>query len=245
VSSTESRHAACRRHSSTQLSSTLFVSLLLALASAPASHATLLLVDDGGIDDAVGCTTADCIGTQTFELGSPALVSGTVEIDPIGLTLDFDLDVTAVSLTESVVGTEDNGVAEVEFTEVNYFATGLPITEGIPNFFSIDFPSTAIVDGVQTQWNDVDVAVNSTPAFFTQNDALVTGNCFLVDPTNAACSFSFGTAGFALDVGDPTPAPRHFRHTMSLVLVPEPKGWTMLASGVLGLLALGRRRMTP
>lgn len=222
VSFTESPPAARRRHSSTHLRAALFLSLLLVLASAPASHAVLLVVDGGGIDGAVGCSTAGCIGTETFELGAPALVSGSIEIDPIGLTIGFDLHVTAVSLTESVAGTEDNGVAEVEFTEVDYSATGLPITEGIPNSFSIGFGSKALIEGAQTQWNDVHVAVNGTPAMFTQTEALITGNCLLVDPTNAVCSFSFGTAGFALDVGDPTPAPRHFRHTMSLVALDPP-----------------------
>jgi hypothetical protein len=231
------------RRPSTHFGAALLASLLLAFAAAPECRADLLSVDDGGIDDAVGCTTADCIGTQTFGLAAAAPVSGTVEIDPIGLTIDFDLDVIAVSLLETVAGTEDNGVAEVEFTDVNYFAAGLPITEGIPNSFSIDFDSKALIEGDQTQWNDADVAVNGTPALFTRTEVLVTGNCFLPDPSNATCSFSFGTPGFALDVGDPSPATRHFRHTMSLVLLPEPKGLTMLASGVLALLLLGRGRM--
>ena len=241
----ESSHAARRRRPSRQPGSALLVSLLLSLLLAQASHAAPLSVDAGGIDDAIGCTTADCIGTQTFGLAAPVPASGTVEIDPIGLTLDFDLDIAAVSLTETVGGTEDNGVAEVEFTTVNYFATGVPITEGVSNSFSIDFPSDALIEGDQTQWNDLDVSVNGTPAFFSRAQALVTGNCFVVGPGSATCSFSFGTMGFSLDVGDPTPAPRHFRHTMSLVLVPEPAGWTLLASGALALLVLGRGRMAP
>jgi hypothetical protein len=237
----ESFHVAHARHRSRHLGLALLVFSFFVVVSA-ASQSAPLDVDDGGIDDAVGCTTPDCIASETFGLEAFAAVTGTVDIDSVGLTIDIDLDVAAVSLTETVIGTEDNGVAEVEFTTTNYFATGVAISEGVPNSYSIDFPSEALVEGDQTQWNDVNIAVNSTPALFTRTQASITGNCFVVDPSNATCSFSFGTTGFSLDVGDPTPAPRHFRHTMSLVLIPEPEGWTMLASGTVGLLFLARRR---
>ena len=200
-------------------------------------------IESGGIDSAAGCTTEGCIGTQTFELGTLpfAPVFGTVEVDPIGLTLSLDLSVVGVSL-DTISGNEDNGVAEVEFTDVEYLATDLTVTEGTPGSFTIDFGQDASIDGDETQWNDVSVAVNGTPAPFSDSDVSVTGNCFFITPGNASCSFTFGTLGFEMMVGDPTPAPRHFEHTMSLVLVPEPSRWLLLASGVAGLLVIGRVR---
>jgi hypothetical protein len=203
-------------------------------------------VQDGGVDAGVGCTSPGC-SSQTFDFDFPpfTLVFGTIDLDPIGLTMTLDLTLwnEPVPLVETVPGTEDNGVAEVEFTDVTYTAANLPISEGPPGSFSIDFGATSSLDGVQTQWNDQDVAVNGTPAFFAAGDVLVTGNCLVPAPGNATCSLSFGTTGFALDVGDPLPASRSFRHTMTLVLLPEPSGWLLLVSGVAGLLVLGRGRI--
>lgn len=219
---------------------------LLLLAPAPAA-ADVLYVQDGGVDVGVGCQTESCIGSQTFDMGGQPFspVFGTVDIDPVGLTMDFDLWMQALSLFETVSGSEDNGVAEVEFTDVTYEGTGILVSESPPGSFSIDFGEEAAVFGDQTQWNDADVAVNSTPAFFDADPVLVTGNCFFVDAANASCSLTFGTTGFSLLVGEPTPQLRYFRHSMSLVLLPEPGAPLLLASGIAGLLLIGRRRIRP
>jgi hypothetical protein len=220
--------------------------LLATALGAQPSRADLFYVQQGGVEEAVGCTDPACT-TQTFDLAGPAEVFGTLEIDttvsPPTLSFDLTLWNTPVSLIETVPGTEDDGVAEVEFDDAEYFAADLPATEMFPGSFSIDFGAVATVDGDQTQWNDAAGAVNGTPAFFSDADVQVTGSCLVVAPGDASCSLSFGTGGFQLDVGDPLPAPRSFRHTMNLVLLPEPSEWLLLGSGVLGLLALGRRRI--
>ena len=220
--------------------------LLAPLLGAQPCRADLFYVQEGGVEDAVGCTTPDC-ATETFDLAEPAEVFGTLEIDtavaPPTLSFDLTLWNTPVSLLETVAGTEDNGVAELEMSDVAYFAVDLPATETFPDTFSIDFGATAEVDGDQTQWNDAAVPVNGTPAFFSASDAQVTGSCLILAPGDASCSLTFGTNGFLLDVGDPMPAARSLRHTMNLVLLPEPGEGLLLVSGVLGLLALGRRRI--
>jgi len=220
--------------------------LLAPVIGAPPCRADLFYVQVGGVDDAVGCTTPACT-TQTFDLAGPAEVFGTLEIDTavVPPTLSFDLTLwnTPVGLLETVAGTEDNGVEEIEFSDVMYSAADLPATEMLPGSFSIDFGAAATLDGDQTQWNDAAVAVNGTPAFFSDSDVQVTGSCLVVAPGDASCSLTFGTGGFQLDVGDPVPAPRSLRHTMNLVLLPEPGEGLLLVSGVLGLLALGRRRI--
>ena len=220
--------------------------LLAPVIGAPPCRADLFYVQEGGVEGAVGCTTPACT-TQTLDLAGPAEVFGTLEIDTAVFppTLSFDLTLwnTPVSLLETVAGTEDNGVAEIELSDVLYSAAGLPATEMLPGTFSIDFGATATLDGDQTQWDDANFSVNGTPAFFSDSDVQVTGSCLVVAPGDASCSLSFGTGGFQLDVGDPVPAPRSLRHTMNLVLLPEPGEELLLISGVLGLLAVGRRRI--
>jgi len=207
-------------------------------------------VQAGGVDDAAACTAPDCT-TQTLDLDGPAEVFGTLELDTTTSppTLGFDLTLwnTPVTLVETVAGTEDNGVATIDFSDVTYSAAALPVTEMTPGSgaFSIDFGATASVVGEQAQWNDADFAVNGTPASFSEAGAQVTGTCLVVAPGDASCSLTFGTDGFALSVGDPTPAPRSLRHTMNLVLLPEPGEGLLMASGVVGLLVLGHRRIAP
>jgi hypothetical protein len=221
-------------------------SLLGVVIGAQPCSADLFYVQQGGVNEAVGCTAPACT-TQTFDLAGAAEVFGTLEIDTAVFppTLSFDLTLwhTPLQLLETVAGTEDNGVAEIEFSDVAYSAQDLPATEMFAGSFSIDFGATATVDGDQTQWNDADFSVNGTPAFFADPDVQVTGSCLVVAPGDASCSLSFGTGAFQLDVGDPVPAPRSFRHTLNLVLLPEPGEEILLVSGVLGLLALGRRRI--
>lgn len=71
----------------------------------------------------------------------------------------------------------------------------------------------------------------------------MSGGCDVPFPGGASCSLTFGTGGFELSIGDPAPEPRSLRHVMNLVLLPEPGEGLLLASGVLGLLVLGRRRI--
>jgi len=241
-----------RRASASRLLATASTASALALSGLVATPAQgdVFYVQDGGVDDAAACTAPDCT-TQTFDLDGPAEVFGTLELDTTTIppTLGFDLTLwnTPVTLVETVAGTEDNGVATIDFSDVAYSAAGLPVTEMIPGSgtFSIDFGATASVDGDQAQWDDEDLAVNGTPASFGEPSAQVTGSCLVVAPGDASCSLTFGTDGFALSVGDPTPEPRSLRHTMNLVLLPEPGEGLLLVSGVLGLLVLGRRRIAP
>ena len=225
---------------------TALMILALLLATSRPAGAEILVVGDGGINDAAGCTTEDCIGTQTFALGAAAPVSGTIELDTSTPSMSFDLSVLSVRLLETVMGTEDNGVAEVEFSDTTYAASDLTVTEGPPGSFTISFPSTAMISGDQTQRNDVGGAVNGTPASFDEPTALVTGNCFFVAPDEASCSLTFGTTDFTLSVGDPTPEGRYFRHTMNLIarrqLVPALSP-LQLGSVVVVLLLTGRSRL--
>lgn len=220
----------------------------LALALALEARADVFYVQEGGVEDAVGCTDPGC-AEETFALDAAAEVFGRIEIDSglPGPTLSFELDqwFDPASLVETVPGTEDNGVAAIDFTGVTYTGVDLPLTESPPGSgsFSVDFGATATLEGDQTQWDDLGFAVNGTPAFFGDADVLVTGSCSVVAPGSASCSLSFGTSGFALGVGEPVPAPRSLRHTLGLVLLPEPsEGW-LLAASLAALPLLGRSRL--
>ena len=226
---------------------TLLAAAVCALALSLGARADTFYVQEGGVDDAVGCTDPGC-GSQTFALDAFAEVFGRIDIDPGAvpptLSLDLELWFDPVSLIEVVPGTEDNGVAAIDFTGVTYTAVDLPVTESAPGSgsYSIDFGAAATVEGDQTQWNDLGLPVNATPAPFSDPDVLVTGNCLVVAPA-ASCSLSFGASGFELEVGDPAPEPRSIRHTLGLVLLPEPSEWILLAVGVTALPVLGRHRM--
>ena len=216
------------------------------LGAAGSARADVFYVQQGGVDDAFGCTTPECT-VETLVLAASSEVFGQLEIDTSTLppTLSFALTLwnDPVSLLETVAGTEDNGVAELAFTDVTYTASGLALSEVATGSFSIDFGANATLEGDQTQFSDASTPVNGTPAFFSDGDVLVTGGCLVVAPGNASCTLSFGTAGFALSVGDPVPEPRSLSHTMNLVLLPEPSEWLLLVSGVAGLLLVGRGRI--
>ena len=229
-------------------SPTLLATAGCALALSFGARADTFYVQEGGVDDAVGCTDPGC-GSQTFALDAFAEVFGRIDIDPGAvpptLSLDLELWFDPVGLIEVVPGTEDNGVAAIDFTGVTYTAVDLPVTESMPGSgsFSIDFGATATLEGDQAQRDDAGFAVNGTPAFFSDSDVLVTGGCVIVAPGNASCSLSFGTPDFELAVGDPVPAPRSLRHTLGLVLLPEPsEGW-LLAAGLAALPLFGWSRI--
>jgi len=215
------------------------------LGAAGSARADVFYVQQGGVDDAIGCTTPEC-SVETLSLADFSEVFGQLVIDTgsIPPTMSFALTLwnDPVSLLETVAGTEDNGVAELELADVTYEASALPLTEVAAGSFSIDFGASATLEGDQTQWSDASAAVNGTPAAFSDGDVLVTGGCLVVAPGSASCSLTFGTGGFELLVGDPSPAPRSLSQTMNLVLLPEPGEGILLCAGVAGLAILARVR---
>jgi hypothetical protein len=222
----------------------LAAALGLALLGASPAAGDTFYVQEGGVDGALACLDPGC-SAPTFDLALPAEVFGRIEIDPgppASIDLDLELWFDPVSLVEQVAGSEDNGVAAIDFEGLTYTATGLPATEVVPGSFAIDFGAAAAIEGAQTQWNDLGFPVNSTPASFADADVLVTGNCLVLSPA-ASCSLSFGGTGFALAVGDPTPEPRFVRQTLGLVLLPEPDEGLLLAVAVAALPLLGRSRI--
>jgi len=207
------------------------------LGAARDAAATTFFATDGGVVEAAGCLEASCTN-QTFDdtIGGFASVSGSITID--SLLLDFTLTLTQpVGLTSS----GDNGVTAIEFTDVVYSVTDLPLMQIGPDKFMIDgtLPGgpTASVAGDYSQ-------NGGSPDPFAESNARVTGICDVMGDT-VLCGLTFGTSGFDLAVGPPVPAPgtnqRFFRHMMNVTaVVPEPSTGLLLSLGLLGL-ALRRR----
>lgn len=207
------------------------------------ASATTYNVTDGVVDLAIGCPDL-CLFGNTFDLASAGAVGGTIDIG--GGTLDLALTATFVNLSEVVGGTEDNGVAEVIFSDLSYSADDLVITPAGGGTFTVSGEAT--VSGKQQQLDDTATPVNGTnpPADFEANDVIVTGTCS-PDGSDYLCGFSFGPLNFNFPVGDPPGIPafdRYFQHNLDEVAaVPEPGSFVMILT-VLGasLLYAGRDR---
>lgn len=202
-----------------------------AFAARPAAALVLpLTVSGGGIDLSRTCTSTSC-GTAIWTDTSLWAASGTVHIDTVGLTLSLALSVP----TFTIGGAADNGVTSLTLTQTTYSAT-VPITVSGPigglTSYTIAAGQTAVVDPASISETGGGV---SDPVFGVVR---VTGQCGLLADGTGQCGFTFGGTGLVM----PAPLSRPLRQTMNLTMVPEPGPLLLVATGLLGLAATGRRR---
>jgi len=214
----------------------------MAAQSAPVGYT----VNSGGIVDATGCVSLACPLAADVTLDdAPGTKSmtGSITLDAVANTLSFSLTLGAVTLIETVLAsTEDNGVAQVTFSNATYTATNVAVINAAPTFI---FNGTGTITGTITHLDDASAAVNGTPSGFVLNNVALSGTCTDLGGGSLSCAPNFGRSGFVLGVGDPDggkPAlDRYFRHSaMVTAIVPEPSVGLLVGGGLL-VLGLVRR----
>jgi hypothetical protein len=233
----------------------------LALSFAPlAANAAPVVYSlaDGGLDGAhicSGTSASTCPSTKTFNYAPPAgppnaydAATGTITLDSTAGTVAFNMNVA--SSTFLSIAASDNGVDEIEFTNVTYAATLTGAT------FTPVAGDTVISWGAQTPGGGNSVSgtyeqlllggnVNGPDAFVV-GARVNAGTCTLTAAGHLTCGFIFGPGGtpqFTLDVGpDATPVTRRVVHSLNVVAVPEPGTAVLLILGISGIAMRGRSR---
>jgi hypothetical protein len=205
----------------TSLGGVLLLGLLMTAGSAQA-----LTVTTASLGAALGCTDNACIN-DTLTLGSGTAGSGTLDIS--GSVLTFSITLPSYDLVPSQ-GADDNGVTQLNFTNVTYTGTASLFQSG--PVYAITGGSTSI-SGTQTP-----VGAGTGGAFSASN-SLLGGQCTDLG-TSVVCGITISPqTDFNFDVNGQT---RHFSQTMNLTaVVPEPGAAVLFAVGLAGLAA--RRRM--
>lgn len=213
----------------------------LVLFWVPASASATPVVAGSFLDGVHGCTTANCAaGTDVFVIPLPGGgVSGSITLNTGTNMLDFNLSVVFANFDENVAGTEFNGVADVEFSTMNYVGTGIALIPTLPNQYS--FFGVATVTGTQTQRDDVGTIVNGGAINQTPN---ITGSCDASAAPSITCGIFFGPTNFAFDVGDGVGPDQtiNWQHSIDLLAVPEPSTFAMVGLALAGLGMRSRRR---
>jgi hypothetical protein len=189
------------------------------------------------------CSTANCVGSQTFELSSAGPVKGSFDLDTVNGILDLEISVASLELNESVAGDGVNGIAAISLSDVTYAASDLSVLH-FGNTVMISFGQSLSAEGTQTQFGTAGgEASGAIPA-----TAAVNGQC-LIDGLAATCDLTFVSP---LDVGDPASAQflRTSAHINALdppasggSPMPEPGGALLFGVGALVVAAALRRRL--
>ena len=208
--------------------------MLSLLLAGPATAAQTYSVITSGYAPSVTrvCTDATCT-SETFNYASSSAPTGTVTLDladPMALTLGFSLQAASLSL-DSVNPSGDNGITDLDLTNLTYTASGLALNQAGNIFFIDGTASPSAVFGADVSENG-GTALGLTP----NPNPRVTGQCTL--NTTLTCGFTFGALFFDFNVGG---ASRSHQHDIDVTAVPEPTTGLLLA-GALGGLALMRRR---
>lgn len=208
----------------------------------------------GGLDGARICTTATC-STITFNYAAPAgppnaydPAAGTITLDSTAGTVSFSMTVAAGTFLS--VAANDNGVDEVEFTNLVYTGTltGVTFTPSGPSTvisWTAQQPTGITVSGNYEQLLSGNNVNGADP--FGVNARVSAGTCTLDASNNLLCGFTFGPGGsptpFQLNIGaDGDLESRRVIHTLNVVAVPEPGTVMLLAVGIAGIAVRGRTR---
>ena len=213
-------------------------------------------IANGGLDGAHMCTSTialNCLSTKTFQYDPPAAppnafdpASGTITLDSTAGTVSFSIDVASATFLDTAG--PDNGVDEIEFTNLQYTGTLAGVT------FTPSGPDTLIAWAAQNSPTSPTVTGNyeqllsggnvNGPDAFSKVARVNAGQCVLTAAGYLTCGFILGPGGgpFRLNVGpDATPQSRGVVHSLNVVAVPEPGTAILMALGVAGI---GVRRRT-
>lgn len=209
------------------------------VALAPPAVADGFTLASGSVfDTARGCSSVSCgTGTETLSLQAPGAASGTIALDTTAMTIEFVI--TAIAVTLEAAG-DDNGVAEMDFTDTTYSANNLFLLPLGGGLYAIGPNQKASVAGDQTQRDSGGSALGSSGGFASPN-AGVTGLCEM-GADDVVCGLSFGQSGFEVMVGDAVQETRYFQHRVDLVAVPEPVSLALLSSALVLAWGIERRR---
>lgn len=196
------------------------------------------------MDDGIGClateASCDALDPSFLSLAADAPATGSItfsSLSPGAATVDISVSVASSTFTGS------GSVDQVNFTNVTYTASNVPVTVS-PVFLTLvnvtqnTSPAvTGTVAGTVEAFQGA-TSLGSSPFSLTVVD-LNSLNC-LADSSalTATCGFTFGDGGFRLSLGG---AGDHvFEHTFN-VSVPAPSTSALLGVGG-ALMLLSRRR---
>ena len=176
-----------------------------------------------------GCADASCIDQTLKLLSSAAGTTGDLTLSATLLTFSITLP---SSVFGPVTGADDNGVTQLELTDVTYSGSATVLTSGMVSSIS---GGSASISGMQKQSF---ASGSPTTSSFLFVDSLFLGQCLTLG-TTVTCGIIFSPledANFLVNG-----VTRHFSQTMNLTAIPEPCTAMLLAAG-LACLATRRPR---
>jgi hypothetical protein len=204
--------------------------LALLLLAVGAAQATPLPVVSASLGGGQGCPTASCTSPTLSWNSSSGGGSGSVDLDTGALTLTFSITLSSSTFLPSS-GPNDNGVTQLDFTNVTYSGTATVMGLGGGLYWITG--GTASVAGTQTP------SGAGSAGAFSASDSLLSGSC-TDSAGSVSCGIIFSTENdFNFLVNGET---RHFTHTLN-VSAPEPLTGLLLGCGlaVVGLASRHRR----
>jgi hypothetical protein len=219
----------------------------LAASASPVVYSITTNGLDGGYI-CTGTTAANCGTTKTFQYEPPVPygldpATGTITLDSSAGTVAFSIDVASATFLDTAGA--DNGVDEIEFTDLHYAGT---LTGATFAPFGSDTLISWAAQNTPTVSGDYEQLLSggnvNGPDAFSKTARMSAGQCVLTAAGYLTCGFTLGPGGgpFALNVGaDGDEETRRVVHTLNVVAVPEPGTAILLALGVAGI---GVRRRT-